>query len=58
MKEYVIKGENGFTTSIELISDDREIRVADYRAYEAAYIPLRQIDELISILQEIKKESE
>lgn len=53
-KEYIINGTNGFKTSIEL--EDGDIRIVDFSAYDAAYIPLSQIDELINILQEIKQQ--
>lgn len=52
-KEYKINGTNGYNTGIELEGGD--VRIVDFSSYDAAYIPLSQIDELINILQEIKQ---
>ena len=46
-KEYTINGANGHRTSIEV--GDEDICIADFRAYGVVFIPLSQIDELISI---------
>lgn len=56
IKEYIIKGKNGFTTYIEVDLFDKDVKIADERSYEPAYIPISQIDELIVILQQIKGE--
>jgi hypothetical protein len=56
MKEYVIKGKNGFTTYIEVDLFDKDVKIADASSYNPAYVALSQIDELIEALQQIKKE--
>ena len=54
-KEYVINGTNGGSrTSID-VDGDGDICIADFHAYNVAYIPMSQIDELINIVQEIKQ---